>query len=153
LVILLMLAYYRAAGTIACIGVTFNLFLQVVVLSMFSASMTLPGICGLALTMGIAVDANVLINERIMEEFALGKSARAALATGYDKAFSAILDSHVTTLIGALILAQFGTGPIKGFAVTLIVGVACSLYTAVVITRLFFELWVRLKRSTYFGLS
>jgi preprotein translocase subunit SecD len=153
LVITLMLLYYRAAGMVANIAVTFNLFLQVVVLSMFSASMTLPGICGLALTMGIAVDANVLINERIMEEFAHGKSARAALATGYDKAFSAILDGHVTTLIGALILAQFGTGPIKGFAVTLIVGVTCSLYTAVVITRLLFELWVRFKRSTHFGLG
>ena len=153
LVVLIMLVWYRAAGIVANIAVMFNLFLQMVVLSMFSASMTLPGICGLALTMGIAVDANVLINERIMEEFAHGKSARAALSTGYEKAFSAILDGHVTTLIGALILAQFGTGPIKGFAVTLIVGVACSLYTAVVVTRLMFEVWVRLKRVTHFGLG
>jgi preprotein translocase subunit SecD len=153
LVVLLMVFYYRQAGLIADFAVLFNLFMQVAILSMFSASLTLPGIAGLALTMGIAVDANVLINERILEELVNGKSARAAVATGYDKAFSAILDAHVTTLIGGLILAQYGTGPIKGFAVTLIVGVGCSLYTAVVITRLFFEVWVRLRRQTTFGLA
>lgn len=152
-VMVLMLVYYRQAGLIANFAVAFNLCMQFAILSMFSASLTLPGIAALALTMGIAVDANVLINERILEEIVNGKSARAAVATGYDKAFTAILDSHVTTLIGGLILAQYGTGPIKGFAVSLIVGVGCSLYTAVVITRLFFEVWVKLRRQTHFGLA
>jgi preprotein translocase subunit SecD len=149
----LMVIYYRSSGLVANVAVLFNMFLQLVVLSMFSASMTLPGIAGLALTIGMAVDANVLINERIKEELSLGKSARAAVSTGYDKAFSAILDSHVTTLIGGLILAQYGTGPIKGFAVTLIVGIAASLYTGVFVTRLCYELWVRLSKSTRFGLG
>jgi preprotein translocase subunit SecD len=131
----------------------FNLVLQIAVLSMFSASLTLPGIAGLALVVGMAVDANVLINERIKEELRAGKSARAAVATGYEKAFSAIIDGNVTTLISGLILAQYGTGPIKGFAVTLIVGIITNLFTGVVVTRLFFEFWVRGKKTTKLGLT
>jgi preprotein translocase subunit SecD len=148
LVLVLMIVSYRRAGFIANVAVMFNLVLQIMVLSMFSASMTLPGIAGLALTIGVAVDANVLINERIKEELAAGKSARAAVVTGYDKAFSAIIDGHATTLISGLILAQYGTGPIKGFAVTLIIGMLTSLFTGVVVTRLFFEFWVRGRRKT-----
>ena len=143
----------RRAGFIANFSVLFNLVLQIAVLSMFSASLTLPGIAGLALVVGMAVDANVLINERIKEELRAGKSARAAVATGYEKAFSAIIDGNVTTLISGLILAQYGTGPIKGFAVTLIVGIITNLFTGVVVTRLFYEVWVRGKKKTELGLT
>jgi preprotein translocase subunit SecD len=105
--------------------------------------MTLPGIAGLALTIGMSVDANVLINERIRDELREGKSPRAAVETGYSRAFSAILDGHFTTFMSAIVLAQFGSGPIKGFAVTLMVGIVASMYTGVFVTRLVFDLWVR----------
>ncbi|MBI4702927.1 MAG: protein translocase subunit SecD [Deltaproteobacteria bacterium] len=147
LVIAIMLLWYRRAGLIATFGVLFNLGLQLAVMSMFSASMTLPGICGLALTIGMAVDANVLINERIKEELREGKPARSAVAIGYEKAFTAILDGNLTTLIVALVLAQYGTGPIKGFAITLFIGVLANLYTGVTATRLLFEFWVRGRRD------
>ena len=143
LVLVFMVVYYSRAGMIANIAVIFNMLLQIAVLAMFGASMTLPGIAGLTLTIGVAVDANVLINERIRDELRAGKSPRAAVDVGYDKAFSAILDGHVTTLISGLILAQYGSGPIKGFAITLIVGIAVSLFTGVVCTRLMFDWAVR----------
>ena len=146
LVLLFMQIYYSRAGLIANLAVLFNAVLQIAVLAMFGASMTLPGIAGLALTIGIAVDANVLINERIREELRAGKSPRAAVDVGYDKAFSAILDGHVTTLISGLILMQYGSGPIKGFAVTLIVGIVVSLFTGVVCTRLMFDWAVRARK-------
>jgi preprotein translocase subunit SecD len=146
LVLIFMLTYYSRAGMIANVAVLFNLVLQVACLAMFGASMTLPGIAGLVLTIGIAVDANVLINERIREELRHGKSPRAAVDVGYDKAFSAILDGHVTTLISGLILMQYGSGPIKGFAVTLFIGVAASLFTGVVCTRLMFDWAVRHRK-------
>jgi preprotein translocase subunit SecD len=146
LVLIFMVIYYHRAGAVADIAVLFNLFLQLAVLATFGASMTLPGIAGLALTIGMAVDANVLINERIREELRNGKSPRAAVDAGYDKAFSAILDGHVTTFISGLILWQYGTGPIKGFAVTLVVGILASLFTGVVCTRLVFDWWVRGRR-------
>jgi len=152
-VIALMFLFYRQAGTIAIVAVFFNLMLQLTVLAMFGASMTLPGIAGLALTVGMAVDANVLINERIREELRAGKSARAAVQLGYDRAFSAIIDGNATTLISAFVLAQYGTGPIKGFAVTLIVGMCCNLFTGVVVSRLFFEFWVRGRRNVNLGIS
>jgi len=143
LVLLFMLLYYRLAGLIADISVIANVFLQLAILASFGASMTLPGIAGLALTVGMGVDANVLINERIREEIALGKSPRAAVEIGYAKAFSAIVDGHLTTLISGIVLAQYGTGPIKGFAVTLMVGVAVSVFTGVVMSRSLFDIWVR----------
>jgi preprotein translocase subunit SecD len=143
LVLIFMIVYYHRAGAVADGAVLFNLLIQLAILASFGASMTLPGIAGLALTIGIAIDANVLINERIREELRNGKSPRAAVDAGYDKAFSAILDGHVTTFISGLILAQYGTGPIKGFAVTLIVGIIASLFTGVVCTRLVFDWWVR----------
>jgi preprotein translocase subunit SecD len=146
LVVVFMLVYYSRAGMIANIAVLFNLVLQVACLAMIGASMTLPGIAGLTLTIGIAVDANVLINERIREELRLGKSTRAAVDIGYDKAFTAILDGHVTTLLSGLILMQYGTGPIKGFAVTLFIGVLASLFTGVVCTRLMFDWAVRHRK-------
>jgi len=138
-----MLIYYRRGGIVADLSVGTNLFLQLAILASFDASMTLPGIAGLALTLGMSVDSNVLINERIREEIRAGKSPRAAVEVGYSKALSAIVDGHLTTLISAVVLAQFGTGPIKGFAVTLIVGVACSIFCGVVVSRLLFDVWVR----------
>jgi preprotein translocase subunit SecD len=143
LVLLFMLIYYHRAGLIADLAVALNLFLQLAVLASFGASMTLPGIAGLALTVGMSVDNNILINERIREEIAAGKSMRAAVEVGYKRALSAIIDGHVTTIIAGLVLAQYGTGPLKGFAVTLMVGVICNIFTGVVVTRLMFDLWVR----------
>ena len=105
--------------------------------------MTLPGIAGLALTVGMAVDANVLINERIREELRAGKSPRAAVDTGFGKAFLAIFDGHVTTFISGVVLYQYGTGPIRGFAVTLIIGIVASLFTGVFCSRIAFDWLVR----------
>jgi preprotein translocase subunit SecD len=146
LVLVFMVTYYSRAGMIANICVIFNLILQIAILAMIGASMTLPGMAGLTLTIGIAVDANVLINERIREELRHGKSPRAAVDIGYDKAFSAIIDGHATTLIAGIILAQYGSGPIKGFAVTLFIGVLASLFTGVVCTRLMFDWAVRARK-------
>ena len=143
LVLVFMLFYYRKSGFVADAAVLFNLLLQLAILASFSATLTLPGIAGLALTIGMAVDANVLINERIREELRAGRSPRAAVEAGYDKAFSAIVDGHVTVFISGLILAQYGTGPVKGFAVTLIIGIIASLFTGVFCTRLVFDWWVR----------
>lgn len=143
IVLLFMAAYYAIGGVIADIAVLLNLVLQLAILASFGASMTLPGIAGLALTIGMSVDANILINERIRDELREGKSSRVAVELGYSKAFSAILDGQLTTLIAGLVLAQYGTGPIKGFAVTLIVGVLCSIYTGVFVTRVLFELYLK----------
>ncbi|HEY3498472.1 MAG TPA: protein translocase subunit SecD [Polyangiaceae bacterium] len=144
LVLIFMVVYYNRAGLIADIAVIMNLFLQLAILATFGASMTLPGIAGLALTIGMSVDANVLINERIREEVDLGKSPRAAVEIGYKRAFSAIFDGHITSIIAGVVLMQYGTGPIKGFAATLLVGVVCSLFTGVAMTRVMFDVWVRL---------
>jgi len=143
LVLVFMLFYYRKAGIVADGAVLFNLLIQLAILASFSGTLTLPGIAGLALTIGMAVDANVLINERIREELRAGKTIRAAVDTGYEKAFTAIVDGHVTIFISGLILAQYGTGPVKGFAVTLIIGIIASLFTGVFCTRLVFDYWVR----------
>jgi preprotein translocase subunit SecD len=143
LVLLFMMLYYRKSGVVADLAVLFNLLLQMAILASFSATMTLPGIAGLALTVGMSVDANVLINERIREELRAGRTVRAAVEAGYEKAFSSILDGHVTVFISGLILAQYGSGPVKGFAVTLIVGIICSLFTGVFCTRLVFDWWAR----------
>ena len=120
-----------------------NVLIQMAILASFGASMTLPGLAGLALTVGMSVDANVLINERIREELREGKSARAAVEIGYSRALTAIIDGHVTTLISGIVLAQYGSGPVKGFAVTLIVGVLASIFTGVVVSRVMFDGWVR----------
>ena len=143
LVLVFMMVYYQRAGFIADIAVIMNLFLQLAILTSFGASMTLPGIAGLALTVGMAVDSNIIINERIREEVALGKSARAAVDVGYRRALNAIIDGHVTTVIAGLVLAQYGTGPLKGFAVTLMVGVICNIFTGVVVSRLMVDWWVK----------
>jgi preprotein translocase subunit SecD len=143
LVLLFMLLYYHRAGAIADLAVALNLFLQLAVLASFGASMTLPGIAGLALTVGMSVDNNILINERIREEIALGKSMRASVEVGYRRALAAIVDGNITTMIAGIVLFQYGTGPLKGFAVTLMVGLLCNLFTGIVVTRLMFDLWVR----------
>lgn len=143
LVLAFMVFYYRKSGLVADGAVLFNLLIQLAILASFSGTLTLPGIAGLALTIGMAVDANVLINERIREELRAGRSIRAAVEAGYDKAFTAIVDGHVTIFISGLILAQYGTGPVKGFAVTLIIGIIASLFTGVFCTRLVFDWWVR----------
>lgn len=135
LVVVFMAIYYRKSGLIADIALILNAALILAGLAFFNATLTLPGIAGFVLTLGIAVDANVLINERIREELSHGKSARAAVDQGYDRAFWTIFDAHVTTLIAGAILFSKGTGPIRGFATALIIGIVASLFTSIVVTR------------------
>ncbi len=135
LVLLFMLIYYRMFGVVANIALMFNVVLIVAVLSMFGATLTLPGIAGIVLTVGMAVDANVLIFERIKEELALGNTPQGSIKAGYDKALSTIADANITTFIAAIVLFAFGTGPIKGFAVTLSIGIMTSMFTAIMVTR------------------
>ncbi|NBD14059.1 MULTISPECIES: protein translocase subunit SecD [Corallococcus] len=135
LVVVFMAVYYRKSGLIADVALLLNGLLILAGLAFFNATLTLPGIAGFVLTLGIAVDANVLINERIREELSHGKSARAAVDQGYDRAFWTIFDAHVTTLIAGFILFFTGTGPVRGFATTLIVGLLASLFTSIVVTR------------------
>lgn len=151
LVFVFMAVYYLLAGIIADMALLMNLLMILGGLGLLplifpgvSATLTLPGIAGIVLSLGMAVDANVLINERIREELGAGKSMRQAIANGYSRAFSAILDSNITTLIAALLLFQFGTGPIRGFAVTLTIGIIASLFTAIVVTRTIFEILLNL---------
>lgn len=134
-----MLIYYLLAGAIANVALLFNVFILFGVLCSIETTLTMPGIAGLVLTIGMAVDANVLIFERIREELAAGKSMRGALSAGYDKAFGTILDSHVTTIFASVILIYMGTGPVKGFGMVLCIGVTLSLFTALIITRLIFD--------------
>ena len=141
LVVLAVAFYYRMSGLYAAVALTVNLLLLAGVMTLFGATLTLPGIAGLVLTVGMAVDANVIIFERIREELRVGKSVRAAVATGFDKAFWTVVDANVTTLITALVLYEFGTGPIKGFAVTLSIGIVTSVFSALVVTRLLFEIY------------
>ena len=134
-VIVFMAIYYRWFGMIANLALLTNLVFIVAVLSLFGASLTLPGIAGIVLTVGMAVDANVLIFERIREEITAGTPPQAAINSGYDKALSSIADANITTLIAAIVLFAFGTGPIKGFAITLTIGIVTSMFTAIVGTR------------------
>ncbi|MGD8605597.1 MAG: protein translocase subunit SecD [Candidatus Zixiibacteriota bacterium] len=140
LVLLYIGIYYRVSGVIADVGLLFNIFFLLAVMAGLGATLTMPGIAGIILTIGISVDANILIFERIREELRTGKTVRAAIDAGYERAFVAIFDSHVTTLITAGALFLLGSGPIKGFAVTLFWGVTISLYTAYVITRAIFDI-------------
>ncbi|WP_027856827.1 protein translocase subunit SecD [Marinobacterium jannaschii] len=135
LVLLFMVIYYRTFGLLANVALSFNLMLLVAVMSMLSATLTLPGIAGIVLTVGMAVDANVLIFARIKEELKNGLPAQSAIHAGFDRAFTTILDANITTLIAALILFAMGTGPVKGFAVTLSVGILTSMFTAILVTR------------------
>ena len=148
LVLLFMGVYYRWSGWIANAGLIMNLIYLMGILAAMKVTITLPGIAGIILTLGLSVDSNVLIFERIREELRAGKTVRSAIDAGYKRALTAIIDTHVTTLISAAVLFQFGTGPIKGFAVNLSVGVALSLFTAVVITKMIFD-----ARKEYQSLS
>ena len=139
LVVLFMLIYYRLSGIVANVALVLNILLLLAGLGYFHATLTLPGIAGIVLTLGMAVDANVLIFERIREETRLGKPPRAAVDAGFARAWSAILDGNVTTLIAAAMLFQFGTGPIKGFAVTLSLGLLANLFTAVFVCKFIFD--------------
>jgi preprotein translocase subunit SecD len=141
LVVAFMIGYYRVSGGYASLALLVNLVLIVGLLSLFGGTLTLPGIAGLVLTVGMAVDSNVIIFERIREELRAGKTPRAAISTGFDKALWTILDSNITTLFTALVLYEYGTGPIKGFAVTLSVGIVTSVFAALVITRMLFQIW------------
>lgn len=151
LVVLFILFYYKLAGIVADLALLLNLVLIAAALAAFQATLTLPGIAGVILTIGMAVDANVLIFERIREELRLGKTPAAAIDAGYGKATITILDANVTTLIAALVLFQFGTGPVRGFAVTLAIGIASSMFTAIYFTRTVFDM--ALSRFSVKGLS
>ncbi|MFA6003587.1 MAG: protein translocase subunit SecD [Elusimicrobiota bacterium] len=139
LVVMFMLVYYRLSGAVACMALLLNLLYLTACMAYFKSTLTLPGIAGIILSLAMAVDANVLIFERIREELRLGKPVRLAVDQGYDRAFTAIFDGNLTTVLSAVFLFQFGTGPIKGFAVTLVVGLCISMITAIYVTRLVFE--------------
>ncbi len=149
LVVMFMIAYYKLSGIIADIALGLNMFLLLGVLAWLNFTLTLPGIAGMILTVGMAVDANVIIFERIREELRSGKTITASIQAGYQKAFRTILDSNMTTLIATFVLSQFGSGPVKGFAVTLSIGIVINMFTSIFVTRLMFAIWVdtfRVKR-------
>jgi len=148
LVLLFMAIYYKVFGLIANLALFFNLVLMVAVLSLFQATLTMPGVAGIVLTVGMAVDANVLIFERIREELRNGNTPQSSIYAGYDKALSTIVDANITTLIAAVVLFNFGTGPIKGFAVTLSIGILTSMFTAIIGTRAVVNLLYGRRRLT-----
>ncbi|MEJ2169989.1 MAG: protein translocase subunit SecD, partial [Desulfobacterales bacterium] len=147
LVVVFMVVYYKMAGLIADVALVLNIMMIGAGLAVFQATLTLPGIAGIILTIGMAVDANVIIFERVREELTLGRTPRAAIDAGYNRATLTILDANVTTLIAAVVLFQFGTGPVKGFAVTLSLGVVASMFTALILSRLIFE-YLMMYRQT-----
>ena len=148
LILIFMIIYYRLAGTIANFALIWNILLVLAVLASLQATLTLPGIAGLILTVGMSIDANVIIFERIREELRKGKTPKAAIDSGYDRAITTIIDANVTTLIASLVLYQFGTGPIKGFATVLFWGILISMFTAVYITRTIFNTYISKTNST-----
>jgi len=141
LVVIFATVYYKLSGIYASIALVANLFLLLGIMSIAGATLTLPGIAGLVLTVGMAIDANVIIFERIREEIRNGRTPRAAIATGFNKALWTILDANICALISGIVLFQYGTGPIKGFAVTLCIGILTSVFAAIVVTRLLYALW------------
>lgn len=145
LVFLFMGIYYKTSGLFANVALVLNGLFIVAILAAFEGTLTLPGLAGITLTLGMAVDANVLILEHMREELSMGKSLAMSLAEGYHRAFSAIIDSHVTTVIAGIVLLSFGYGPIRGFAVTLLIGLTASLYTSVFVTRVIFDYFVVVK--------
>jgi len=154
LVLVYMIFYYsKSAGAISDIALLSNIFLLFGVLASLSAVLTLPGIAGIVLTMGMAVDANVLIYERIREELRAGKGIKLAVSEGYKRAYSAIIDSNVTTLLTGIVLYVFGTGPIKGFATTLVIGILTSLFSAIFITRLIYEALLKRNKQLHFSIK
>ena len=151
LTVIFMIFYYRNGGTIADVALLLNLLFTLAVLAGFQGTLTLPGIAGIILTMAVAVDANVLIYERIREESVTGKTLAAAIDTGYSKAFTAIFDSNLTTFITGFILYQFGSGPVQGFALTLMIGIVASMFSAIVITRVIFNMMLERGTVINFG--
>jgi preprotein translocase subunit SecD len=152
IVALFMMVYYRGGGAVADLALLVNIIFILGILAAFKATLTLPGIAGIVLTIGMAVDANVLIFDRIREEMRLGKTLKAGIESGYNNALSAILDANVTTFFVGVILYSFGVGPIKGFAVTLMAGIASSLFSALVLSRVLVEnLANREKSAISFG--
>ncbi|MBN2365873.1 MAG: protein translocase subunit SecD, partial [Calditrichaeota bacterium] len=145
LVAIFMIIYYKFSGLVADIALIFNIIIIMGVMSYFHATLTLPGIAGIILTIGMAVDANVLIFERIREEMDKGKTVWSSIETGYGRAFITILDANVTTLIAGVVLYNFGSGPIKGFALTLMIGILASMFTAIFVTRTIFEFMLERK--------
>ena len=145
-VIAFVVFYYKLAGTVADLALLFTLIILSGALAYFGASLTLPGIAGIILTVGMAVDANVLIFERIREELRIGKTIKTAVEIGFSKAFKTILDANVTTVIAAIVLFQFGTGPIRGFAVTLSIGIVASMFTSVFVSRVIFDTTLSMKK-------
>jgi preprotein translocase subunit SecD len=149
--VLFMIIYYNSAGAIADFALLFNILFILGVMAGFQATLTLPGIAGIVLTIGMAVDANVLINERIREEMAGGKTLRAAIDAGYSKAFAAIFDSNITTFLTGVVLYQFGTGPVQGFALTLMIGIGASMFSAIIITHVIFNIMTEKGLNPNFG--
>ena len=145
-VLAFMALYYNGAGVLADFGLTLNILLLVCVMAALQATLTLPGIAGIVLTLGMSVDANVLVNERMREELRAGKSPREAVKVGYERAWSAIRDSNISTFVAGLILFQFGTGPVKGFAVTLCVGVLTGVFSCFVVTRAWYDYKISMRR-------
>jgi protein-export membrane protein SecD len=145
-VMIFMLLPYGLYGVIADIAVLINLLMLVAVMSLFGFTLTLPGIAGIVLTLGMAVDSNVLIYERIREEWRNGRTAMASIETGFKAAFATVFDANITTLIAAVVLFGVGSGPIRGFAVTLAVGIATTLFTAFLLTKFMVAMWVKWKR-------
>ncbi|MEX2583044.1 MAG: protein translocase subunit SecD [Gemmatimonadota bacterium] len=152
LVVLIMLGYYKVSGAMAVVALSLYVLFVLAVLAGLDAALTLPGIAGIILSIGMAVDANVLIFERIREELAVGRTARIAVAEGFGHALSAIVDAQLTTLLTAFVLYQFGTGPVRGFAVTLAIGIVASMFSAIFVTRTFFMLYLE-RRGTAQGVS
>src|SRR5512133_455723 len=142
-VLVFMVLYYRASGLIADVALVLNGLLVLAIMSMLGSTLTLPGIAGFVLTLGMAVDANVLINERIREELRNGQIVKRAVQQGYDRVFWTIVDAHVTTLVAAFVLMQYGSGPVRGFAVTLAIGLLASMFTSIVVTRVIMEYFTR----------
>jgi preprotein translocase subunit SecD len=147
LVMAFMLIYYKTFGMFSNVALIVNIILILAALSILQATLTLPGIAGIVLTIGMAVDANVLIFERIREEAQMGKSSAAAVSAGFSRAFKTIIDSNITTLIAALLLYYFGSGSVRGFAVTLSLGIIASMFTAILLTRMLIVLWVKSRRQ------
>jgi preprotein translocase subunit SecD len=148
MVVLIMVVYYRFSGFLAVLGLCFYTIVTLAILATFDATLTLPGLAGFVLSIGMAVDANFLIFERIREELTAGKTVRLAIDEGFKHAWSAIVDTHVTTALTAAILYQFGTGPVRGFAVALLAGLAASLVSAIFVVRTLFTLWLSRRAET-----
>jgi preprotein translocase subunit SecD len=147
LVIVLMLFFYRFSGVIANLAMMMNVMFQIAILAAFQATLTLPGIAGIVLTIGMAVDSNIIIYERIREELRSGKSVRGAVDAGFSRAFWTVFDAHVTNFVAGFVLMEYGTGPIRGFAVLLLIGVVCNLFTSTWVSRLMFEYYIGRKKA------